>query len=108
MRYSVRISEQADGDLRGLFEYIAFRLRSPENAAGQLDRLEAAINSLADYPERHILYDAEPWRSRGLRMMPVDHYIVFYIPDAQTITVSVTRVLYGGRDVKRILWEDTE
>ena len=39
MIYEVEVSEQADSDLRGIFEYIAFELQSPENASGQLDRL---------------------------------------------------------------------
>ena len=30
-------------DLRGIFEYIAFELQTPENVSGQLDRLEACI-----------------------------------------------------------------
>ena len=40
MIYEVELSEQADSDLRGIFEYIAFELQSPGNASGQLDRLE--------------------------------------------------------------------
>ena len=40
MMFAVRISEQADNDLRGIFEYIAFELLAPESAAGQLNRLE--------------------------------------------------------------------
>ncbi len=46
MTYEVEVSEQADSDLRGIFEYIAFELQSPENASGQLDRLEEQILSL--------------------------------------------------------------
>ena len=34
MIYEVEVSEQADSDLRGIFEYIAFDLQSPENAIG--------------------------------------------------------------------------
>ena len=30
MMYEVEVSEQADSDLRGIFEYIAFELQSPE------------------------------------------------------------------------------
>ena len=30
MIYEVELSEQADSDLRGIFEYIAFELQSPE------------------------------------------------------------------------------
>ena len=40
MIYEVEVSQQADSDLRGIFEYIAFELQSPKNASGQLDRLE--------------------------------------------------------------------
>ena len=40
MIYELVISEQADNDLRGIFEYIAFELQSSQNASGQLDRLE--------------------------------------------------------------------
>ena len=43
MRFEIRISDQADNDLRTIYEYIAFELQSPEHASGQLDRLEKAI-----------------------------------------------------------------
>ena len=34
MIYEVEVSEQADCDLREIFEYIAFELQSSENAIG--------------------------------------------------------------------------
>ena len=46
MIYDIVISDQAEIDLRGIFEYIAFELQAPENASGQLDRLEACIMDL--------------------------------------------------------------
>ena len=82
MMYEVEVSEQADSDLRGIFEYIAFELQSPENASGQLDRLEEQILSLDTMPERYRKYEKEPWKSRGLRVLPLDNYVVLYIPDS--------------------------
>ena len=82
MIYEVELSEQADSDLRGIFEDIAFELQSPENASGQLDRLEEQILSLDTMPERYRKYEKEPWKSRGLRVLPVDNYVVLYIPDS--------------------------
>ena len=35
MIFEVEISDQAEADLRGIFEYIAFTLLAPENATGQ-------------------------------------------------------------------------
>ncbi len=103
MSYEIRMTPQAQDDLRGIFEYIAFTLQSPQNAAGQLDRLEESIDSLEQMPERFRVYDKEPWRSRNLRIMPVDHYLVFYIPNREEETVTIIRVIYGGRDIDRQL-----
>ena len=63
MIYEVELSEQADSDLRGIFEYISFELQSPENASGQLDRLEEQILSLDTMPERYRKYEKEPWKN---------------------------------------------
>ena len=93
------ISNQAEIDLRGILEYIAFELQAPENASGQLDRLEACIMDLDHMPKRYRQYELEPWKSRGLRVAPVDNDLVLYIPDDDTQVVTIIRVMYGGRDV---------
>ena len=103
MTYEVIISSQAEEDLRGIYAYIAFELRSPQNAAGQLDRLEKNILSLYTMPNRYRAYDREPWHSRGLRVLPVDNFVVLYIPDEDRRTVTVVRVMYGGRDIENQL-----
>ena len=77
MTYDVTFTEQAENDLRGIFEYIAFDLLSPENAAGQLDRIEEKILSLGEYPEKFRQYEREPWKSRNTRVVPVDNYAIF-------------------------------
>lgn len=54
MIFEIEISEQADRDLRNIYKYIAFELQSPENAAGQLNRLEESIMGLNQMPERFL------------------------------------------------------
>ena len=99
MIYEVEVSQQADSDLREIFEYIAFELQSPKNASGQLDRLEKQILSLNTMPERYRRYEKEPWKSRGLRVLPVDNYVVLYIPDCDKKVVTILRVMYVRRDI---------
>ena len=99
MIYEVEVSEQADSDLRGIFEYIAFELQSSENASRQLDRLEEQILSLDTIPERYRKYEKAPWKSRGLRVLPVDNYVVLYISDSDKKVVTILRVMYAGRDI---------
>ncbi len=108
MTYEVTTTEQAESDLRGIYEYIAFELLSPENAEGQLDRLEEHILGLETFPEKYRAYEKEPWKSRGLRVMPVDNYLVFYISDNETEIVTVIRVMYDGRDVDNQLMSHTK
>lgn len=103
MTYSVEIAAQAEQDLRGIYEYIAYELQSAQNAAAQLARLEENIYALDQMPERYRRYEKEPWHSRGWRIMPVDHYCVFYMPDRNHKIVNITRVLYGGRDIEAVL-----
>jgi plasmid stabilization system protein ParE len=68
MMFDVQISEQADRDLRGIFEYIAFELLAPENAAGQLDRLEDAISKLDNMPEKFRRYAIHNMKNKGCNM----------------------------------------
>ena len=99
MNYKINLTPKAQSDLKEIFRYIAVDLQSIQNATGQLDRLEKAISSLEQMPERYRVYDKEPWRSRNLRIMTVDNYLVLYVPNKEERTVTVIRIMYGGRDI---------
>lgn len=103
MTYKVKISETAEKDIRKIYEYIAFELLSPSVAAAQVERIEKNILSLDEMPMRFRIYENEPWKSRGLRVMPVDNYLVFYIPYEENHTVNILRIMYGGRDIEKQL-----
>ena len=90
MTHSVRFSGQTEKDLYDIFDYVAIDLQNPIAAEGLLSRLEEAILSLDQMPLRFRLYEKEPWKSRGLRVMPIDHYLVYYIPDPSAATVTVS------------------
>lgn len=99
MIYEINISREAESDLRGIYEYIAFSLLSPDNAAAQLSRIEKCISNLNEMPERFQLYEKEPWTSRRLRMAPVDNFNILYIPDKETLTVTIIRIMYNRMDM---------
>ena len=78
MNYSIVLTETAQADLSAIFRYIAVDLQSVQNANGQLSRIEKAIASLDQMPERYRVYDKKNRRERNMRVMPVDNYLVFY------------------------------
>ena len=90
-------------DIRNIHNYIANVLAVPATAAKQIRQLLNAAQSLSDMPLRFSLYEKEPWRSRGLRTLPVDRFVLFYWTNERTREVIVFRALYGGRNIEEIL-----
>ena len=103
MTFDVSYSAEARQDLRDIYEYIAYELLVPETAARQAERIMKAARSLEQIPMRYRLYEGEPWHSQGLRVLPVDNYLVFYLPDETNATVSIIRIMYGGRAIENQL-----
>ena len=103
MSWDIVYTAGARRDLRNRYEYIAYELLVPETAAGQTQRIMKEIRALEEMPMRYRLYEGEPWHSEGLRFFSVDNYLVFYLPDETKKTVSIVRIMYGGRDIRRRL-----
>ena len=106
--YKVIYSPAAQDDIRAIFTYIAFELQAEQAAQGQVNRIREAVRKLDTMPERHEIVDWEPWSSMGMRKLPVDNYIVFYLVDSDVMTVAVIRIFYGGCDIKGIVQDDAE
>lgn len=99
MIYQVILSDAANRDLRNIFEYIFYELKAPQSASGMLDKLEKAVLSLEEMPNRHKVIEREPWLSRKVKLMPVGNYVVIYFVDDNKYEVNIMRIIYGGRDI---------
>ena len=106
MTWEVEYTESAYRDLDGIYDYIANVLLEPVIAQNQTDRIMDAADSLDHMPLRYRLYEHEPWRSKGWRIMPVDNYVVFYLPDETDGIVSVIRIMHGSRNITEHLNDD--
>ncbi|MCL2147340.1 MAG: type II toxin-antitoxin system RelE/ParE family toxin [Synergistaceae bacterium] len=103
MKYEVQSTDIARLDLKNIYIYIADTLLEPVIAEKQYSRIEKAVYSLDTMPERFRQYEKEPWRSRKLRIMTVDNYLVFYTVDNKNRIVTVTRIMYGKRNIEKEL-----
>ena len=61
-----------------------------------------AIRSLDFMPSRNPIVDWEPWKSIGMHKVPVGNFIVFYTVDSAAMTVTIIRIVFGGRDIQRM------
>ena len=107
MTWLVDYADSAKQDLREIYLYIKDVLLEPVIAENQTDRIMDAADALDHMPLRCRLYDNEPWRSKGLRILPVDNFVVLYVPDEARNLVKIMRIAYGGRDIDALL-EQTE
>lgn len=100
MSWEIVYSWEARSDLQNTYAYIAYTLAAPDTAAKLIRQILKEIRSLDSMPLRYALYDEEPWRSRGMRVLSVQRYLIFYVPIESTHTVRIVRVLYGQRDIR--------
>ena len=103
MIWQVDYSNDAEQDLIDIYSYIADVLLMPETAEQQIDRIMNAADLLEQLPFRYRLFDKELWHTSGLRVLPVDNYLVLYLPDETKHIVTIIRIIYGGRDVEKYL-----
>ncbi len=61
------------------------------------------IKSLDFMPEKYVLIEKEPWKSKHTHKMSVDSYTVFYKVDKDRRVVTIIRIVYGGRDTDTVL-----
>jgi toxin ParE1/3/4 len=100
MSNKIIYTEKSEQDLVNIYRYIAIDLLVPETAKKQVERIMNAIKGLDELPLRYKLYQNEPWHSRGLRVLPVDNYLVFYTVIEEEKTVAIVRIMYGGRNIE--------
>jgi toxin ParE1/3/4 len=101
--YSVKVTTSAEMQMEQISLYIAYDLENPEAALTLLNTLELSISKLSTLPHRFALIDKEPWRSKGIRVMPVKNYFVYYWISEEENKVQVTAVIYQKREQKRQL-----
>lgn len=106
--YHVKVTPQAQEQMREIAHYIAFELQAPDTAMRMLATLEDAITSLSHYPGRIALTEEEPWHSYGVHKMPVKNYLVYFWIDETACKVQIMAVVYGKRDQVKQLhhWSD--
>lgn len=101
--YAIQYTDESLQDLRDIYDYISTELKSPGVAAAQVKRIRDEIRSLSMFPKRYKTVEFEPWASRGMHQMAVDHFVVFYVADDKMMSVQIVRVIYGKRDIPSLI-----
>ena len=66
-----------------------------------IDRIFDSMERLDEFPLIGSVADNDILNAKGYRLLPVDNFIVFYIPKGEE--VHIVRIIYGRRDWETIL-----
>jgi toxin ParE1/3/4 len=101
--YTVKLTSQAKEQIQEIVHYITHELKAPDSALHMLDVLEDSFTSLAHFPQRIALTNEEPWRTNGIRRLPLKNFLVYFWIDENKMAVQITAVIYSKRDQLRQL-----
>ncbi len=103
MKYKIRFTKYAVEQLLETTDYISKTLCEPIIAKRWSEKIHKAISTRDEMPLRNPLVQIEPWRSRGVRKMIVNNYIVYYLIDEPGAVVWITAVVYGKQEQMSVL-----
>jgi len=103
VKYEVILETTAISDLHSILDYITDVLKEPQIARRIFSAIEEKVLSLDALPHRQGVVKDEPYKSLGVRWLPIENYTVFYIIDEDSQKVHVLRILYSRRNWKEIL-----
>ena len=97
LRYSPLFYE----DLDKITDYILLELKNELAAKSLIRDVEVAIKKQLADPQHSALYRSINYRQHPYRRILVGNYLIFYVVIGDTMIVR--RMLYGRRDLDRIL-----
>lgn len=101
--YTYQLTRSALQDLQQIMDYISAELHAPESAVALMDSMRDSIQNACAFPLSLTAPRDPQLRAKGYRAIFVKNYIIFTIPDQQTQTLNVMRVLYYAQNYKLML-----
>ena len=100
--YRILLSKRVAKDLQSISDHIA--KDSERNAAGMIERILVAIESLKVFPNRNVIDGQHPKLRHPVRSLPVQSYMVFFRVIDEHRIVRILRVRHGA--MRRLKWYD--
>lgn len=103
MKYKIIRTDKADEQLREIIFYIAEDSGSIDIALNYLDKIEAAINNLEDFPMSGSIPRYPILRKQGYRVLIVERHLIFYKVDDNKRIVIIYAIVDGRREYRNLI-----
>ncbi|ABR46972.1 addiction module toxin, RelE/StbE family [Alkaliphilus metalliredigens QYMF] len=101
--YKILRTDKAEDQLRDIIFYIADDSGDVEVALKYLDKIEAAINRLQEFPKSGSIPRYSILKKRGYRVVTVEKHLVFYRIDEEEETVIIYAIVDGRREYRNLI-----
>lgn len=102
MSYRILRTDKANDQLFDVIQYIADNAGA--NIALQyLDKLEAAVMNLADFPYSGTVPRYSILKKQGYRVLIVERHLIFYKVDEEKQTVMIHAVVDGRQEYRNLV-----
>lgn len=103
MQYEIIRTDKAEEQLREIVFYIADDSGSVDIALKYLDKIEASINQLREFPFSGSLPRYSTLRRQGFSVLIVERHLVFYKINEEEKSVIIYAVVDGRREYKNLI-----
>jgi len=101
--YKIIIEDPAISDLHDIHNYIAQTLKAPDTAKRIYFSIKGKIKTLNQFPLRYQLVNDKMLAVQGIRILPAENYLVFYVVDEAAKNVNILRILYNRREWQQLV-----
>ena len=102
MSYNILRTDKANDQLFDVIQYIADNAGA--NIALQyLDKLEAAVMNLADFPYSGTVPRYSILKKQGYRVLIMERHLIFYKVDEEKQTVMIHAIVDGRQEYKNLV-----
>ena len=106
--YTLDYLPSAFEDMVAIARYVGVELKAPDAAERLAAKLIAAVENACEFPYAAPLYVPIKALKYEYRKLVVQNYLVFYRVDEAQKRITVSRVIYGGRNHSLLLEKDAE
>jgi toxin ParE1/3/4 len=103
MTYRILRTDKAEEQLREIIYYIADDSGSVEIALEYLDKIEAAINRLHEFPQSGCTPKYTILKKQGYRVVITEKHLVFYKINEDNKLVIIYAIVDGRREYRNLL-----
>ena len=103
MKYQILRTDKAEEQLREIIFYIADVSGSIDLAPEYLDKFEAVINRLQEFPESGSILGYSILKKQGYRVVIIERHLVFYKIYEEDKTVVIYAIVDGRREYRNLI-----